>query len=60
MLHTITITETLRKNFTIEADTLEDAIEIAKDKYYREQLILTADDIVDTEFSDYDISDIEL
>lgn len=60
MLHTITITETLRKNFTIEADTLEDAIEIAKDKYYREELILTADDIVDTEFSDYDISDIEL
>ena len=60
MLHTITITETLRKNFTIEADTLEDAIEIAKDKYYKEELILTADDIVDTEFSDYDISDIEL
>ena len=60
MLHTITITETLRKNFTIEADTLEDAIEIAKDKYYREELILTEDDIVDTEFSDYDIPDIEL
>lgn len=53
MKYYVTITEILEKTIEIEAENGLDAIDIAKDKYNKEEVILTADDLADTEFDIY-------
>ena len=53
MKYNITITEILEKTIEIEAENKTNAIDIARDKYNKEEVILTADDLVDTDFDIY-------
>ena len=54
MKYDVTITEILEKTIEIEAENEANAIAIAKDKYNKEEVILTADDLADTWFSLYE------
>lgn len=54
MTYYVTITEILEKTIEIEAENETNAIDIARDKYNKEEVILTADDLVDTWFSLYE------
>ena len=54
MKYNVTITEILEKTIEIEAENETNAIDIAKDKYNKEEVILTADDLADTWFSLYE------
>ena len=54
MKYNITITEILEKTIEIEAENETNAIDIARDKYNKEEVILTADDLADTWFSLYE------
>ena len=53
MKYNVTITEILEKTIEIEAENEANAIGIAKDKYNKEEVILTADDLADTQFDIY-------
>lgn len=53
MKYNITIIELLEKTIEIEAENETNAIDIAKDKYNKEEVILTADDLLDTDFDIY-------
>ena len=53
MKYYVTITEILETTIEIEAENGLNAIDIAKDKYNKEEVILTADDLVDTDFGIY-------
>ena len=53
MKYNVTITEILKKTIEIEAENENNAIDIAKDKYNKEEVILTADDLADTHFGIY-------
>ena len=53
MKYNVTITEILKKTIEIEAENGLNAIDIAKDKYNKEEIILTADDLADTNFGIY-------
>lgn len=53
MTYYVTITEILEKTIEIEAENETNAINIAKDKYNKEEVILTADDYADTHFGIY-------
>ena len=53
MKYNITITETLEKTIEIEAENKTNAIDIARDKYNKEEVILTADDLKYTDFGIY-------
>ena len=53
MKYNVTITKKKKKTIEIEAENETNAIDIAKDKYYKEEVILTADDLVDTDFDIY-------
>ena len=53
MKYIVIITEILEKTIEIEAENETNAIDIAKDKYNKEEVILTADDLVDTDFDIY-------
>lgn len=46
----ITITETLKKELEIEAGSKDEAMDLVKEKYKNEEIILTADDFVDVDF----------
>ena len=54
MKYNVTIIELLKKTIEIEAENETNAIDIAKDKYNKEEVILTADDLADTWFSLYE------
>ena len=51
MKYNVTITEILEKTIEIEAENETNAIDIARDKYNKEEVILTADDFAETWFS---------
>lgn len=53
MKYYVTITEILKTTIEIEAENRLNAIDIAKDKYNKEEVILTADDLADTHFGIY-------
>ena len=53
MKYNVTITETLEKTIEIEAENETNAIDIAKDKYNKEEIMLAADDLVDADFDIY-------
>ena len=53
MKYNVTITEILEKTIEIEAENENNAIDIARDKYNKEEVILTADDYADTHFGIY-------
>ena len=53
MKYNVTITETLEKTIEIEAENENNAINIARDKYIKEEVMLAADDLVDTQFDIY-------
>ena len=53
MKYNITITEILEKTIEIEAENETNAIDIAKDKYNKEEVMLAADDLSDTKFDIY-------
>ena len=53
MKYYVTITEILEKTIEIEAEGMINAIDIARDKYNKEEVILTADDLADTKFDIY-------
>ena len=46
--YTVEITETLQRRIQIKAVSAEEALLIAKDMYQREEIILDADDCVDS------------
>ena len=46
--YTVEITETLQRRMKIKAVSAEEALLIAKDMYQREEIILDADDCVDS------------
>ena len=54
MKYYVTITEILEKTIEIEAEGMINAIDIARDKYNKEEVILTADDLAETYFSLYE------
>ena len=54
MKYNVIVTEILEKTIEIEAENKANAIDIAKDKYNKEEVILTADDLADTWFSLYE------
>ena len=47
----VTITETLQRTVTIEADTPEEAAQIVEDRYYDGYIVLESDDFVEVDFS---------
>ena len=53
MKYNVTIIELLEKTIEIEAENETNAIDIARDKYNKEEVILTADDLVDADFDIY-------
>ena len=53
MKYYVTVTEILETTIEIEAENGLNAIDIAKDKYNKEEVILTADDYADTHFGIY-------
>lgn len=54
MKYNVIITEILEKTIEIEAENENNAIDIARDKYNKEEVILTADDLAETYFSLYE------
>lgn len=54
MKYNITITEILEKTIEIEAENETNAIDIARDKYNKEEVILTADNLKYTDFGIYE------
>ena len=46
----IEITETLQKQIEIEANSKEDALKLAKNKYRNEEIILDSENYVTTDF----------
>lgn len=54
MKYNVIVTEILEKTIEIEAENETNAIDIARDKYNKEEVILTADDLADTWFSLYE------
>ena len=53
MKYNVTITEIIEKTIEIEAENEANAIDIARDKYNKEEVILTADDLAETYFGIY-------
>ena len=53
MKYYVTITEILETTIEIEAENETNAIDIAKDNYNKEEVKITADDLVDTQFDIY-------
>jgi len=51
MKYSVEITETLTKTIEVEADTIATAKEIVKQRYCDEEIILTADDFFEINFS---------
>lgn len=49
--YVIYITETLQKKIIIEATSMSEAIEIAAEKYYKEEIVLDSQDYLDTDFN---------
>ena len=47
----VTITETHQRVVTIEADTPEEAKEIAEDRWNEDYIVLESDDLVEVDFS---------
>lgn len=47
----VTITETHQRVVTIEADTPEEAKEIAEDRWSKGYIVLESDDLVEVDFS---------
>jgi hypothetical protein len=54
MNYTIEIAETLSQSVTVQAATAEEAMSIVRQAYRKEQIILSADDDVDTDFRVFD------
>ena len=52
-VYEIEIEEILQKVVKIEADSLEDAMDIAREKYSKEEYVLDYQDYKDTEFREY-------
>lgn len=49
----IEIEEILQHTFEIEADSLEEAIDIAQEKYRNEEYVLNSDDWKETNYREY-------
>ena len=57
MKYKFEITETLQKMVEIEAKNIDEAYRLVKEKYYKEEIILSDVDYIDTtieEINDYD------
>lgn len=52
-VYEIEIEEILQKVVKIDADSLEDAMDIAREKYSKEEYVLDYQDYKDTEFREY-------
>lgn len=52
MEYKIEIIETLSHTETIEAGSLDEAMDIVKEKYHNEEIVLNENNYVDTEFID--------
>ena len=48
--YVVSIYETLVQNIEVEAEDYSDAIKKVKEKYNNEEIVLSADDYLDTEF----------
>lgn len=47
MIYEVQISELLARTITVKADSFEEAMRIAEDKYYGGDIVLSADDYVD-------------
>ena len=57
MKYKFEITETLQKMVEIEAENIDEAYRLVKEKYFKEEIILSDVDYIDTtieEINDYD------
>ncbi len=57
MKYKFEITETLQKTVEIEAENIDEAYRLVKEKYFKEEIILSDVDYIDTtieEINDYD------
>ena len=52
MKYKIKITEILEKSIPINANSFVEALDIVKEKYKNEEIILSADDYVSTKFTE--------
>ena len=52
MEYRIKITEILEKTSPVKADSFVEAMDIVKEKYKNEEIILSADDYVSTKFTE--------
>ena len=50
----VEVTETLSQVITVEADNEEDALDIVRDSYFNEELVLDSSDYIDTDFQIYE------
>ena len=55
----VTITETLQKTVTVEADSKDDGLQIAEDMWNDSDIILDADNFVNVEYYSDDGKEIE-
>lgn len=51
MLYTVEITETLQRQIPVEASCPEEAVRQIKTQYKKSDIVLSAEDYVDTEFN---------
>ncbi len=49
--YVVYITETLQKKVIIEATSMSEAIEVANEKYNKEEIVLDSNDYLETEFN---------
>ena len=57
MKYKFEITETLQKTVEIEVENIDEAYRLVKEKYFKEEIILSDGDYIDTtieEINDYD------
>lgn len=54
MKYIVTVTETLSRTFAVEADTEEEATDKVRTAYDNEEIVLVADDYVDTDFDTHE------
>ncbi len=51
MKYRVLITETLQKEFEVDASSKDEALDIIKQKYKNEEIILTANDYIQTDYA---------
>lgn len=54
MIYQVHITETLERTIEVEANTKEEAEELIREKHRNEEIVLSADDFIGTDFTAFE------